>query len=109
MRSVTARANGIVTNAVTAATGQPTRKAESQRGTKSARRPMLKKVTTALTMNTMMAVITTGKMNLALPSIGTLPEVGDVIRKGCMDQGPNRALTMRAGGRGDRPITLKSR
>src|SRR5262249_2458142 len=61
MRSVTARANGNAMNAVTAATGQPTTKAESQRGTKSARRPMLKKVTTALTMNTMIAVITIGK------------------------------------------------
>jgi hypothetical protein len=29
----------------------------------------LTKVTTALTTNTMIAVITTGKMNLALPSI----------------------------------------
>src|SRR5262249_35203749 len=72
-RRVTLRANGIATKAVTLATGQPTRKAESQRGTKSTRRPMLKKVTTALTMKTMIAVITTGKMNFALPSMPALP------------------------------------
>ena len=52
-----------------AATGQPTMNADSQRGTKSARKPILKKVTTALTMNTMMAVITIGKTILALPSM----------------------------------------
>ncbi len=42
MRWVTLRANGMAKNAVTAATGQPTRKAESQRRTKSARKPILK-------------------------------------------------------------------
>ena len=44
-------------------------KALSQRGTKSARNPILVKVTTALTTNTIIALISTGKMNLALPSI----------------------------------------
>ena len=51
--------------AVTAATGQPVMKALSQRGTKSMRKPILAKVTTALTTNTMMPVMSTGNMNLA--------------------------------------------
>src|SRR5947209_19920270 len=58
MRWVMPRANGMARYAVTAATGQPTMNADSQRGTKSDRSPILKKVTTPLTTNTMIAVIT---------------------------------------------------
>src|SRR5262249_724621 len=109
MRSVTMRANGSAKNAVTAATGQPTTKAESQRATKSARKPMLKKVTTALTMNTMMAVMTIGKMNLALPSIVPSPGEGRCDPKAPGGSRPNGALTMCAAAPGDRPIALKAR
>jgi hypothetical protein len=68
MRRVAACANGSATTAVTAATCHPSRKAESQRGTKS-RKSMLKKVMNALTMNTTIAAIKIGKMNFALPSL----------------------------------------
>jgi hypothetical protein len=52
----------------------------------------LKKVTTALTTNTMMAVMTTGKTSLALPSMRTLPGDRDVIRKAAADQGVIKSL-----------------
>src|SRR5262249_39158774 len=63
------RPHGVARKAGTAATGQPTMNADIQRPTKSTRNPILVQVTTPLTTNTMMAVIRTGKMNLALPSI----------------------------------------
>src|SRR5580698_59130 len=68
-RLVTRRTRGKAISPMIAATGQPMPKADNQRGTKSARKPILAKVTTALTKKTMSAVATTGKMNLALPSI----------------------------------------
>src|SRR5262249_49683927 len=63
------RTNGIARKPVTAATGQPTVNADIHRPPRSPRDPILVQVTTPLTTNTMMAVIRTGKMNLALPSI----------------------------------------
>src|ERR1700754_3248991 len=45
-------------------------KADHYRDTKSLRQPILNNVNAPLTTKTMMAVITTGKMNLALPSMG---------------------------------------
>ena len=47
----------------------PVMNAFSQRGTKSTRRPILVKVTTALTTKTIKALMRTGKINLPLPSI----------------------------------------
>jgi hypothetical protein len=44
-------------------------KADHHRIAKSFRQPILKNVNAPLTTKTMMAVITTGKMNLALPSM----------------------------------------
>src|SRR5262249_60388549 len=72
---VGARANGSDTKAVTAA-GQPTIKACLQPPTKSDPNPIWTQVTTPPTANTMIAVIASGKMNLALPSIGHCPRVG---------------------------------
>src|SRR5882757_9320333 len=69
MRWVRLRAKGIARYAVLAAIGQPMAKADHHRITKSFRQPILKNVNTPLTIKAMMAVITTGKMNLALPSM----------------------------------------
>jgi hypothetical protein len=44
----------------------------------------LAKVTTALTTKTISALMMTGKMNLALPSIG-LPLIGEILPKSCRD------------------------
>jgi hypothetical protein len=66
---VARRTYGKAISPVTDATGQPMKNAESQRGTKSARSPILLKVTTQLTTKTMMPVARMGKMNLALPSM----------------------------------------
>src|SRR5437899_9722847 len=52
-----------------AAIGQPMAKADHHRITKSFRQPILKNVNTPLTTLAMMAVSTTGKMNLASPSM----------------------------------------
>jgi len=52
-----------------AAIGQPIAKADHHRITKSFRQPVSNNVNTPLTTKTMMAVITTGKMILALPSM----------------------------------------
>ena len=60
MHSVIRRTSGKTTKPVTAATGQPTIKAVSQRSTKSPRGPMLSKVTAALATKTMTAVARTG-------------------------------------------------
>ena len=65
MLPVMRRTKGIATKAVTAATGQPVTKALSQRGTKSIRSPILLKVTTALTTNTLIPVMT-GKNELGV-------------------------------------------
>ena len=56
-----------------------------QRGTKSARSPILLKVTTQLTTNTMMPVARMGKMNFALPSIMIPPRLR-YRRSGIRDQ-----------------------
>jgi len=48
--------------------GLSAQNADAQRATKSGRKPMLNAVTTPLTTNTIMAVITVGRMNFALPS-----------------------------------------
>src|SRR5437763_41698 len=63
------RGSGNAKKAVRAATGQPIAKAVRQRATKSDAKRILLQVTTALAANTTMAVITTGKMNLALSSM----------------------------------------
>ena len=55
--------------AVLAAIGQPMARADHHRITKSFRQPILKNVNAPLTTKTIMAVITTGKANLALPSM----------------------------------------
>ena len=68
-RWVTRRTTGKAISPMTTATGQPIPKADNQRRTKSARKPILLKVTTALTQKTMSAVARTGKMNLAFPSM----------------------------------------
>jgi hypothetical protein len=52
-----------------AAIGQPIAKAEHHRITKSFRQPVSNNVNAPLVTKTMMAAITTGKMNLALPSM----------------------------------------
>jgi len=69
MRWVRPRAKGIARQAVLAAIGQPMAKADHHRITKSFRQPISKNVNAPLTTETMMAVITTGKTNLALPSM----------------------------------------
>jgi hypothetical protein len=52
-----------------AAIGQPIAKADHHRITKSFRQPVSNNVNAPLVTKTMMAVITTGKMNLALPCV----------------------------------------
>src|SRR4029077_17309127 len=69
MISVARRTCGTAKKARTAATGHPVMNALSQRGTKSTRRPILVKVTTALTTKTINALMRTGKMNLPLLSM----------------------------------------
>jgi hypothetical protein len=54
---------------VLAAIGQPMVKADHHRITKSFRQPISNNVNAPLTTATMMAVITTGNTNLALPSM----------------------------------------
>jgi len=69
MRGVRLRAKGVARKAVMAAIGQPMAKEEDHRIAKSFRQPILKNVTAPLTTKTIMAVFTTGKTNLALPSM----------------------------------------
>jgi hypothetical protein len=76
--AVSRRTGGMTMNAVMAATGQPRRKADSQRFTKSARNPILAQVTTALTTKTTIAAMRMGKMNRALSPIHAPPCMGDV-------------------------------
>jgi hypothetical protein len=52
-----------------AAIGQPITKADHHQITKSFRQPVSNNLNAPLVTKTMMAVITTGKMNLALPSM----------------------------------------
>src|ERR1700722_13371350 len=68
-RCVTPRTTGKAISPIIAATGQPIQKADNQQRAKSARKPILKKVTTALTMKTMSPVARMGKINFALPSM----------------------------------------
>ena len=69
MRRVRLRAKGIARQAMLAAIGQPMAKADYHRITKSFRQPILKNVNAPLTTKAIMAVIMTGKTNLALPSM----------------------------------------
>src|SRR5580704_5326121 len=69
MPAATRRRGGKKISAVTAPTGHPTTNAESQRLTKSARKPIFVNVTTLLTMKITKPVARTGKINLALPSM----------------------------------------
>ena len=64
-----AAGEGIARYAMLAAIGQPIAKADLHRITKPFRQPVSNNVNAPLTTKTMMAVITTGKMNLALPSM----------------------------------------
>jgi hypothetical protein len=68
----------------------------------------LKKVTTPLTMNTMIAVITTGKMNLALPSMRASRAARCEPKASELSRG-DEVFTMLAGDDAARPTALKTR